>query len=328
MDLRIIKVSAGAESAAILLPTESEQANALAQEGNDLVAVELGSSWFAQIELQLAFGKHGTSLSRSRHCGPLYVQKPFYPEGPELAHIYLLHPPGGIVSGDHLSIEIDATANSKALVTTPGAARIYRARDTSPLQRQQVTLRLGTAASLEWFPLETIAYSGSCVELETTIELNHGSRFIGWEITCFGLPASGEPYQHGSFQQRYKVSKNGLPLFIDSLSLSDKNSAQFFAGVAGMRGLSVSGFALFGPFDDSNVDKHESIQAQLTRLREASIAQGFENVAAISRVGNFFVGRYLGGSTEHARKVFTAWWQILRPSLLGRTACAPRIWSC
>ena len=289
--------------------------------------VEQGSSWLAKLQLQLAFGQQGTSLSRSRHCGPLYVQKPFYPEGADLAHIYLLHPPGGIVSGDHLDIDIDVTANAKALVTTPGAARIYRARDTSPLQRQQVTLRVGRDACLEWFPLETIAYSGSCVELETTIELNHNSRFIGWEITCFGLPASGEPFERGGFQQRYNISQNGVPVFIDSLSLSDKNNTQYFGGAAGMRGKSVSGFAVFGPFDQSTTHS-ASVQSLLVSLREVCITQGFDHVAAISRVGDFYIGRYLGDSAEHARKVFTAWWQILRPSLLGRAACAPRIWSC
>ena len=59
--------------------------------------------------LGLTFDKPGgkTRLIKSVHNGPLYVQKLFYPEGLEHAHVYLLHPPGGLVSGDYLKISID-----------------------------------------------------------------------------------------------------------------------------------------------------------------------------------------------------------------------------
>jgi len=54
---------------------------------------------------------------------------------------------------------------------------------------------------------------------------------------------------------------------------------------------------------------------------------GLSSVAAVSLVGEFYIGRYLGDSAEQARNLFTAWWQVLRPQLLDRVACAPRIWS-
>ncbi|VAW75894.1 Urease accessory protein UreD, partial [hydrothermal vent metagenome] len=48
--------------------------------------------------LALVFAQHGsnTVLEHSRHYGPLRIQRPFYPEG-NLAHVYILHPPGGVV---------------------------------------------------------------------------------------------------------------------------------------------------------------------------------------------------------------------------------------
>lgn len=56
------------------------------------------SIWNAELALGLTLTQLGTVLKSCRHQGPLYVQKPFYPEGRELAHLYLLHPPGGMVS--------------------------------------------------------------------------------------------------------------------------------------------------------------------------------------------------------------------------------------
>ena len=55
--------------------------------------------WSAELELGFAVVAGRTALVHNRHVGPLTVQRPFYPEG-ELAHVYLLHPPGGIVAGD------------------------------------------------------------------------------------------------------------------------------------------------------------------------------------------------------------------------------------
>ena len=79
--------------------------------------------WPAALSLQLRADRIGTRITDARHHGPLYVQKPFYPEGPECAHIYVLHPPGGIVSGDTLTIDIELRDSARAVVTSPGACR-------------------------------------------------------------------------------------------------------------------------------------------------------------------------------------------------------------
>ena len=258
-----------------------------------------------------------TRLARCSHRGPLYVQKPFYPEGSEHPHLYLLHPPGGIVSGDRLDVRIDVAAGSSALVTTPGAARVYRARDNSPLQRQRCHLRLDTDTTLEWFPMETIVFDGACVELETTVEMARNSCFIGWELICFGLPASGRPYCSGRFSQRYRILQEGTPVFIDCFSLDEDNRASMLCGPAGLRGQPVTGIFLAGPFA---IEKHTPLLQQLLRATP-------ERSVALSWLGNFLVGRYLGGSAWRARRLYDTWWQSLRPSLLGREACAPRIWS-
>ena len=63
--------------------------------------------WKAQLELEFAKQGDKTLLVKRRQFGPLTVQRPFYPEG-DVCHVYLLHPPGGIVGGDHLHFSIQA----------------------------------------------------------------------------------------------------------------------------------------------------------------------------------------------------------------------------
>ncbi len=64
-------------------------------------------------------------LSRRLHCGPLRVQKPFYPEG-DLCHVYLLHPPGVMAAQDEMVVRGEVAPGAKALLTTPAANKIYR----------------------------------------------------------------------------------------------------------------------------------------------------------------------------------------------------------
>lgn len=288
--------------------------------------------WPATLALQFSHSQRGTQLSRCRHKGPLYVQKPFYPEGRDLAHCYLLHPPGGVVSGDTLDITIEAKQGANTLITTPGAARIYRAREVDSLQTQNVLINIEKNTSVEWFPMETIVYDGADAELNTTVILQEHSQYIGWEITCLGLPAGNKPFNDGSITQHYRVEKNDLPLFIDRLQFSPKKSS-WFHHQAGMRAKTCSGFFMAGPFDFSTNNKsntHNSpgiSQESLTEVLRQQVAQiAKEKKLAVTWVNDFCMVRYLGESAFEARDGFIALWAILRPALINRKACAPGIW--
>ncbi len=279
--------------------------------------------WQAHLELVLSLrGIRGTRLSRNRHSGPLYVQKPFYPEGKELAHIYLLHPPGGLVSGDTLTLDITLEEKAQGLVTTPGATRMYRARESSPVQRQYTTLNLQEDATLEWFPMEAIVYNQAHAELETKITLQDNSTVFAWEITCFGLPASAEKFEQGFFKQRYIVEQNNKPLFIDNLVVDQKNNTKLFTASAGMQNKTVSGFFISGP---CSIERKQR-EVLTEDLREILASKSLENLISVTWVNDFCIVRYLGDSAFQARKAFTALWQHLRPEVIQRKACEPRIW--
>ncbi len=283
--------------------------------------------WQAHLQLILAHNQRGTTLNRCRHNGPLYVQKPFYPEGKDHAHIYLLHPPGGLVSGDHLAIDITVKENAKTVVTTPGAARLYRARDiegnaeSSPVQKQNIQLSVESGASMEWFPMETIVYNGAAAELTTHIDLAEDSTYMGWEITCLGLPASQALMTSGYFKQSYKITQQGLPVFIDRLYYDAQHSS-LLNNMAGMQSKTVSGFFIAGRFTCTQ----DQQQALLEELRECLAQQNIEALFAVTFMQGFCIARYLGESANQARDGFTLLWELLRPELMQRKACHPRIW--
>ena len=70
-----------------------------------------------------------------------------FPEGQEVCHAIVLHPPGGVVGGDELAISVDVGAAAQAFLTTPGAAKWYKAN--GHVSKQDVTLTVETSAPLE-----------------------------------------------------------------------------------------------------------------------------------------------------------------------------------
>ena len=108
---------------------------------------------------------------------------------------------------------------------------------------------------------------------------------------------------------------------MDHISI-EGDTESVLSACSGFRGNTVSGFILIGPFLDSG----ESIQESLRRARETIYLVESE-LTAISKVSEFFVGRYLGNSADTAKRIFSAWWSILRPLLLNRSPCPPSILS-
>ena len=104
--------------------------------------------WSAELELAYARDKDRTIPVLRRHLGPLRIQKGLLPEGREVWHQIIVHPPGGIAGGDQLSLSLNLEKQARVLVTTPGAGKWYRA--ATQLALQKTRLRVAAGATLEW----------------------------------------------------------------------------------------------------------------------------------------------------------------------------------
>jgi len=261
-----------------------------------------------QASLALGFVRDGatTRLVRRTHRGPLRVQKALYPEGPGACHVIVVHPPGGVVGGDRLEIDVDAGPACNVLATSPGAAKWYRANGR--VSQQAVRLRIGAGAAIEWLPQETIFYDAASVDLDHEVDLAAGSTYIGSEVLCFGRVAAGEAFTHGRIRQRTRIRQEGRLLWWEQGILTPDG----IASPLGMRGHAVCAtlLAVGRPVP-------AALQAQVRAL---------DPQLASSQVKSVFVARYLGHDGEAARAVMAQVWALLRPHLLERPACPPRIW--
>lgn len=263
--------------------------------------------WQGRIDLRFGVRGQRTVLEQRRRQGPLTVQRPFYPEG-DTCHVYLLHPPGAAVAGDQLETNIAVGTSAHAVLTSPGATQFYRSSGRQVLQQQNLVVE--PEASLEWLPQENILFSGAEVRSTTRVELSSGARFVGWEMLCMGRPSSHETFQTGHFDQRFEIHVDGHPLLLDRLQVSPRPS-----GKAGMAGHAVAGTLVATPAD----------QKALDRVRDIDPGT-LEGIVGSTLLDHALVVRYLGAETEELKGLFARIWEVLRPLVLERPACPPRIW--
>ncbi|MCQ4326423.1 urease accessory protein [Stutzerimonas stutzeri] len=265
--------------------------------------------WHA--ELELGYARVG-GVSRPvlrRHTGPLRVQKHLYAEGPEVCQHIIVHPPGGIAGGDRLDIDVAVGAGAWAQLTSPGAAKWYRAAAPAC---QQLRLRVEAGATLEWLPQETIVYCAAQAELGTCIELEGDARLFYWDVIALGRPAANERFDAGHFQARLDIRRDGALLWHERQR------------VAGGDGLLDSPIGLDGqPVFATLIASGEIDAALLERCRELPGRVRGD----LTQLPGLIVGRCLAREALHARAWLIGLWRLLRPQLLGREAVPPRIWS-
>ena len=274
--------------------------------------------WLASLTLK--FGAHAeektsvTRLNTLRHFGPLIVQRAFYPEGRDgCCHVYIIHPPGGLVSGDELEFNISVDNNAHALVTTPAANKLYKADRNSVPWKQHTNLDVEDNAILEWLPQEAIAFDGSIGEQICNINLGENSKCLGWEITVLGRHASELPFDSGRITQQFNLYQNGRPLWLERQIVDPLHPR--FKGKWGQGGATVHG-------NMWTVGLSDPLQA-VVLLREKLPES---NSWAVSERRGVLVIRYLGDDRNQVWELFQRAREVLRPLLIGIKPVIPRIW--
>lgn len=263
--------------------------------------------WQAQLDLEFGVSQQKTVLSQRRHKGPLTIQRPFYPEG-EVCHLYILHPPGGVVAGDSLALNIVAKTNTAALITTPAANKFYRS--DGAIARQIVNIKVAAGATFEWVPQETIMYEGARVRSDICVELDAKARFIGWEVQVLGRPAANEGFATGEVQLNWQIFRAEQLFYKERIKLD----TQAFMARWGLNNHSAFGTLFVYPV----------LPAQLQAVQSLIDEQYGRGVTLIE---DLLICRALDDRADRLRGFFQQIWALLRPEVMQRSACEPRIWA-
>ena len=274
-------------------------------------------TWHAQLDIDYRLEADRT-VARHVHTGPLRILQSLYPEGDAICHNVLVHPPGGLVGGDTLDLNISVAAGAHGLVTTPGATRFYRSDGELAVQR--TTIKVANSARMEWLPLEAIAYSGCLAENHLTLSLAPGAELIGWDITALGLPAARLPFEAGNFCQHLEVP--GVWLERANIKALDVLLLDSPLGLAGHRCFATLFFIAGSKLD--RIRRQDALDAARSVIQIHPLGA---TAGATSPDGRVVLVRVLAPVVEPAmallRSVWLAWrrelWQLDKGSL--------RIWS-
>lgn len=268
--------------------------------------------WQARLELEYTYGDGRTVLTGRRHTGPLLVQKPFYPEGADTCHSILIHPPGGIADGDHLTLCARVGTGARALITTPGAGKWYRSLGRPACQRLEFAV--ADQAILEWLPQETIIFDRAHAHMASRIDLAAHAVYAGCEVICLGRQASGERYTQGSLRLETEIWRAGVRLWSE------------YGHVAGGHALLDAPVGLAGAsvYATLVIAGREVPAEILEQARSVTVPPNVRS--GITALPRLLLVRCLGQRSETLRQYCLALWTQLRPWYAGRAACAPRIW--
>jgi urease accessory protein len=139
-----------------------------------------------------------TVLTRSSCTSPWHHFPPSYLDDSGCAFTWLVNPSGGLVAGDHLSVEAQLHARTHVFMTSPSANRVYRSLSEPALQ--EIRLSVGADARLEWVPEITIPFAGSRFRQSIHVDLAPGATVVLWDAMASGRVARHERWAFASLE--------------------------------------------------------------------------------------------------------------------------------
>ena len=239
----------------------------------------------------------------------------------------LLHTAGGLVGGDQLSLDIDLEANSRSLITSVAAQKVYGSVGRSRLQpegcsaHQRVRCSLASGSDLEWLPQELVLYADALFEQCLTVTLPKDASFLSAEIVRLGRTAAGESLQQGRWRssltiQRIETTKSQWEL-ADRVELGGAS----LDSPHGLAGAPVFGTLVWAA---PMVMDPETATFLLDGARDDR--EGLTGTMRCGALNQGLIARYSGDSSRDARFWFSRIWERTR-TIRGLTRPRiPRVW--
>ncbi len=291
-------------------------------------ASDLPAGWRARLALRFAprgGAAVATRLVHNRHEGPLRLIRAL-PHDDGRCQAVIVHPPGGLVGGDVLELDVGLDAGARVVCTTPGAQKWYRSRGSAAASAR-TRVALGAGAALEWLPQPAIVFDDARVEQSIDFELAADARMIGWECLVLGRAAMGERFERGALRQSVSLSVDGAVRWAEHAA-ADAGDRLFSSPLGwGGRTVACSVWAV-APGDAIAEDLRDAWRDAIDAAcaGAAGRAARLDGGATLPTPG-LLAARLLADDSEAAMRVAQSLWTLARPAVLGAVSAPPRIWA-
>ena len=239
----------------------------------------------------------------------------------------LLHTAGGLVGGDQLNIDLTLEPNTRALITSVAAQKVYGSVGRSHLHphgawsQQSVTASLERGSDLEWLPQELVLYADALLEQHLRVTLPLNASFLSAEIVRLGRTAAGETLGQGCWRSSLALQRsdgdNQRWEMVDRLELGGDS----LDSLHGLAGAPVFGSMVWAA--PMHLDA-TAMASLLAGSREDRC--GLEGEMRCSGLRQGLIARYTGHSSRDARFWFSRIWSRTRTLRGLQPARIPRVW--
>lgn len=273
--------------------------------------LKLDSGWLGKLDLGFSLKDGRSVLTKYGHVGPFFIQKCFYPEIDQInPHVYLLHPPGGLVGGDKLLLTVILEPGSQALLTTPGFTKFYRTNGMFSSQKYVFKLLKNTI--LEWIPQGSIFFPETKAKISTVFELEKGARMISFEMFCFNSLNIDDSY--------INLEEIDIDLHIRlpySVGLRNRLKMNFIDCMSKLSGFRIIANLFAVPADITILKKVRQLISRSTKDLQ---------IGGVSLLDDLLVVRVLSNDNQKLKLLLYQIWINIRPFIVKKKAVIPRVW--
>src|SRR5262245_5087505 len=160
-----------------------------------------------RIQLSRLHGR--TVITRASSASPLKLLMPR--SRGEAAWIFTSSYGGGLVSGDAISLQIDAGRQTRSLLSTQSSTKVFRS--TGAPCRQELNVSLGKEAVLVCIPDPVVCFAGANYEQRQQFRLTDGAALVMIDWFTSGRRARDERWAFSRYFSRTEVSAGERSIF-------------------------------------------------------------------------------------------------------------------
>ncbi len=224
-----------------------------------------------------------TGLATNYQAGGTRVRYPRH-TGREPLEAVLVNTAGGLTGGDKLNVSVEAGAGARAIVTTQAAERIYRR--SAGVAEIETNLVVGSKASLEWLPQETIVFDRSALKRSLNADVAPDGRLLAVEAIVLGRTAMGESAKDIAISDTWRIRRGGKLVFADGLRLAGDATEIMAGGATGGGAVAVATLILVCPGAESMCEAACHALSGSADTAGASARDGMLVARLIARTGH------------------------------------------
>jgi len=189
-----------------------------------------------------------TRRAMVHEAGSLRVRCPGAPAA-ELEAV-LINTAGGLAGGDRFTLDIAAERNTRLVVTTAAAEKVYRT--LGPDSIIDVKLDVAAGATLAWLPQETILFNRARMSRSIDVSLAPDALLFLAEAIVFGRSGMGETVEEGALTDRWRVRRAGRLIYAETVRLDGAIAERLAEPTVAKGGVAIA-TVLIVPGDDATV---------------------------------------------------------------------------